>query len=226
VTDEYAVSELMEFLDLPELVDVGPTNGAPGQCLVWRFAEPMLGISSAMVGGGIGLVSWVINFTVDAQYSRFDAADHLEEIARRLRLVGRGVAMMTAVDVACRCGATCDGATATATVGVRIPVWAASRDRSDEVDATPGTINIVAASPIRLSEAALVNAVATVTEAKVQALFDHQIPGTGTASDAVCILCPRGGEAEAFGGPRSTWGGRLALATYDTVAAGIKRQRA
>lgn len=108
---------------LPELVAVEPTNGALGPCLVWRFAEPLLAISSSIVGGGI------------------------------------------------------------------------------------------------------VNAVATITEAKVQALLERQVLGTGTASDALCILCPLVGDAETFGGPRSTWGARLALATYDAVAAGIVRQR-
>lgn len=187
----------------------------------------MLAISSSIVGGGIGSVSWVLNLTVDADYSRLDPVEHLGEVAERLRLTGRGVGLMTAVDVATWTTANADGATVCATVGVRRPVWAADRQRTAvSAGVQPGTINLVAAVPMRLSEAALVNVVATITEAKVQALFDRQIAGTGTASDAVCVLCPIGGGGEElFGGPRSTWGGRLAQGTYDAVSAGIARQR-
>jgi hypothetical protein len=71
--------------------------------------------------------------------------------------------------------------------------------------------------PARLSEAALVNAIATVAEAKAQALGDLGIPGTGTCTDATVIRCPRGGPVDGYGGPRSTWGARLARAAYEAV---------
>jgi adenosylcobinamide amidohydrolase len=45
------------------------------------------------------------------------------------------------------------------------------------------------------------------------------------ASDAVCVLCPVDGPADLFGGPRSTWGSRLARATYDAITDGLLRQR-
>jgi len=66
----------------------------------------------------------------------------------------------------------------------------------------------------------MINAVATVTEAKAQALWDCGIAATGTASDAVCIVCPDDGPAHPFGGPRSQWGSRLARAVYRAVVAG------
>jgi adenosylcobinamide amidohydrolase len=209
----------------PMLVDAGPTRGASGHCLVWRLAVPMRAISSSIVGGGIGPASWVINMTVDSDYARLDPAAHLDEVAARLGLVERGVGLMTAVDVASRTTATCEAAVVTATVGVRRPVWAADPDRLPKPGpAEPGTINLVAFVAERLSDAALVNVVATITEAKVQALLDHRIDGTGTASDAVCILCPTRGDPNPFGGPRSVWGGRLAQATYDAISTGIAKQ--
>jgi hypothetical protein len=36
---------------IPLLVDIGRSGGATGQRLVWRFTEPMLAISSAIIGG-------------------------------------------------------------------------------------------------------------------------------------------------------------------------------
>lgn len=210
----------------PSLVDVGSADGALGPCLVWRFDRPVLAISSSIVGGGIGPVSWVINLTVESDYSRLDPAEHLGEVADRLGLEGRGIGLMTAVDVGKWTRAASDEAVVFATVGVSRPVWAADPHRPPASGAAaPGTINLVAFVPVRMSAAALVNSVATVTEAKVQALAAHEVPGTGTASDAVCVLCRGGGDEEPFGGPRSAWGGRLAHATFDAVAAGIVRQR-
>jgi adenosylcobinamide amidohydrolase len=83
-----------------------------------------------------------------------------------------------------------------------------------------GTINILVVLPERLADAALVNAVATATEAKVQALRDLGLHATGTATDAVCVACPDEGRAGAFGGPRSVWGARLARAVHAAVLTG------
>jgi adenosylcobinamide hydrolase len=84
----------------------------------------------------------------------------------------------------------------------------------------PGTVNIVAWLPRRLSDPALVNAVATITEAKTQAIRDLGLPATGTATDAVCVLCPPTGDPASYGGPRSRWGEPLARAAYRAVLAG------
>jgi adenosylcobinamide hydrolase len=78
------------------------------------------------------------------------------------------------------------------------------------------------ALPERLCDAALVNAISTATEAKTQALWDAGVRGTGTATDAVCLLCPSEGDAHAYGGPRSTWGSRLARAVHRAVLAGCQ----
>ncbi len=86
----------------------------------------------------------------------------------------------------------------------------------------PGTINTVVQMPVRLSPAAAVNAVITVTEAKTQALIDIGIPGTGTASDAVVVLWPGDGPVESFAGPRSPWGARVAQAGHAAILAGIE----
>ncbi|BAN00972.1 hypothetical protein YM304_06580 [Ilumatobacter coccineus YM16-304] len=228
------------------MLEIDGSPGAPGLCLVWRFASVRRGISSSIVGGGIGSVSWALNMTVDDDYSRYDPDQHLLDTSDRLGLQGRGLAMMTAVAVSAFQTADVDGAVACATVGVSRPVWAADpsarRDeprpdaRRSPADAEfrpevatarrPGTINLIVSLPTRLTDAALVNAVSTATEAKVQALLDAGVDGTGTASDAVAIVCAPDGPAEQFGGPLSTWGSRLALAVYDATTAGITAQRA
>ena len=188
--------------------------------LVWRFDAPVRVISSAPHGGGIGLRSWVLNAQVPSDYSRLDPAAHIADIAATLALEGAGVGMLTAADVRAVREATDGGVDAAVTVGLRQPTWAAAPHETAEL---VGTINVVAWIPVCLSATALVNVVATVAEAKAQALFEAGVAGTGTATDAVVIACPdeHAGDGEAFGGPRSTWGARLARATHAAVRAGI-----
>jgi adenosylcobinamide amidohydrolase len=87
-----------------------------------------------------------------------------------------------------------------------------------------GTVNIVILVPVQLSDAALVNAVATATEAKAQAIVELGHPGTGTPTDAVTVLCPAGGPVAEYGGPRSRWGAPLARAVHAAVRAGGARE--
>jgi adenosylcobinamide amidohydrolase len=88
----------------------------------------------------------------------------------------------------------------------------------------PGTVNIVVTLPVALSDAALVNAVATATEAKVQALLDAGLDCSGTPTDAVCVAAPEPGPdgGEPFAGPRSPWGARIARAVHTAVLAGAR----
>lgn len=196
-------------------------------CLTWRLQEPMLVSSTAPAGGGIGARDWVVNVQVPNGYARRDIEAHIAEIARTLGLAGPGVGMLTAAEVARV--AVCDdepGVRVEATVGLSSPGWAAAPDGADAARAQaearlPGTINVVAFVPVRHSDAALANLLCTVTEAKVQAMINRGIPGTGTASDAVTVLCPASGPVEPFGGPRSIWGARVARAVYAALRAGI-----
>jgi adenosylcobinamide amidohydrolase len=190
--------------------------------LVWRSELPFRCVSSGALGGGIALRSWVFNAEVSLDYGRDDADGHLAEIADELGLpAGHGTGLLTAARVLHRVTATDGGAGCAATVGVSTPTWAAAPDGTWSRWA-PGTVNLVCTVPAPLSDAALVNAVVTATEAKTQALLDAGVPGTGTASDAVVVCCPPGG-GEPYGGPRSTWGARLARAVHAAVAAGTEQ---
>jgi len=188
--------------------------------LVWRFAAATTVASTASCGGGLGERRWLINAQVSSDYRRRDQARHGAELAAAAGLTGTGVVMFTAVDVRSVKRSSDGGVQVDATIGLTLPVWAAAPEAAVAAPA-PGTINIVAQLPVRLTDAALLNALTTATEAKSQALQAAGIPGTGTASDAVTVSCPVSGPAEPFGGPRSTWGARLARAVHDAVRGGI-----
>ena len=184
-------------------------------------------ISSGVAGGGIGLREWVLNAQVPAGYSRMDPAVHVAELAAGLGLEGNGVGLLTAARVSDLVQRDDEDVHAVATVGLRVPTWAAAPsgrgDREMLPAWRPGTINIIVSVPVPLSDAAYVNAVMTATEAKTQALLDAGFRASGTASDAICFAAPAAGEPEDFAGPRSLWGARIARAVHSAVHAGAVR---
>ncbi|MDE0803562.1 MAG: adenosylcobinamide amidohydrolase [Acidimicrobiales bacterium] len=208
---------------------VDPRSDDTRHAAVWSFADPVAAISSAPVGGGTAAVDWALNIGVTDPYHRTDLDAHAREVAAKLGLVGTGAALLTAYDVQRIVRAEDSGVVVDATVGVTKPTWAADEDgvharRSDDAW-IPGTINIVVQCPVALSPAAAVNAVMTVTEAKSQALIEAGVPGTGTASDAVLVCWPPTVPAEAFGGPRSVWGARIARAVHAAMVEGLEVHR-
>ncbi|GIE32872.1 adenosylcobinamide amidohydrolase [Actinoplanes italicus] len=207
-------------------------DGLDVPLLLWRFPEPLLAVSSAVLGGGTGPREWLINASVAMSYARPDPDAHLASLAAGLGLTGPGIGLLTGVDVADVVATRDDNVQVHATVGLGAPIQAASPDSGFDhrpagsvsaesgFDHRPGTVNIVVWVPERLSGGALVNAVATATEAKAQALAELGLAATGTATDAVCVLCPLGGPPAAYGGPRSRWGAPLARAVHRAVLIG------
>ncbi|MDL4774481.1 adenosylcobinamide amidohydrolase [Spirillospora sp. NBC_01491] len=213
-------------------------DGARLASSVWRAGPGLRTISSAMLGGGIGAASWVLNAQVAGAYARTDPVAHLRELAASHGLDGPGVGMLTAASVARTARGSDEGVAVSATVGLRVPTWASSPAGAPDPELVPlqvdgpppprvhrpGTVNIVVSLPVPLEDAALVNAVMTATEAKTQALLEAGYPCTGTASDAICVAAPApvpgGTEPDPFAGPRSVWGARIARAVHAAVYAG------
>ncbi|TDQ45985.1 adenosylcobinamide amidohydrolase [Actinorugispora endophytica] len=208
-------------------------GGRDRAALLWRAGPGWRMAASGVMGGGLARRDYVLNAEVDGDYRRTDPAAHLAEIAAGCGVSGDGVGLLTAADVTRACFAEDGGVEVLATVGIGRPTWAAADRALDEarigapLDGNgPGTINIIVAVPAALSDAALVNLVATATEAKVQALLENGYACTGTASDAVCAAGLVAGVPESarepFGGVRSRWGARAARAVHAAVAAGAR----
>ena len=205
-------------MDVRQEIRTRREGGRELPLLLWRFGTPVRTIASAPHGGGVGMRRWVINAGVPGSYSRRDPDRHLATLGVSLGLPGRGVGMLTAADVRAFTTGADHGVEVVATVGLTHPVLAAAPDEGP--GELVGTINMLALGPAQLSDAALVNAVATATEAKTQALHDAGYRSTGTPTDAVCIVCTDTSVPAAFGGPRSVWGARLARAVHQAVLAG------
>jgi adenosylcobinamide amidohydrolase len=225
----------------------GP-DGLP--TLVWEPGAGWRAISSAVLGGGIGPLSWLVNAQVPDGYRRMDPDRHLAAIAAGLGLAPPGVGLLTAARVADVEVVRDSGVVVAATVGIGRPTWAAAGptvspavglaagpaagpaagERESAAGYRPGTINILVCVPVPLEDSALVGAVITATEAKVQGLLDASVGCSGTASDAICVAAPdpagalgAGRSAEAFAGPRSHWGSPIGRAVHAAVHAGVRR---
>ena len=189
---------------------------------LWHPGPGYRMISTGVLGGGLGPREWVLNAEVPAAYARTDPAEHLRELARGLGLTGPGVGLLTAARVTDLIQRQDEEVRAAATVGLRVPTWAAAPPGHPDPElAPPGTINVIVALPVPLTDAAYVNAVVTATEAKTQAVLDAGFAATGTATDAICIAAPIDPtREEAFAGPRSVWGARIARAVHAAVHSG------
>ena len=197
-------------------------GGADLPALAWRPPAPVRVAATSVLGGGIGERAWFLNATVPADYPAADPEGDLRELAAAMGLAGDGVGMLTAKDVRAAVRVDEGGVRVLATVGLGWPTWAAAPDGDDGRAQAAGTVNVLVVVPAALGDAALVNAVATATEAKVQALLEAGVDGTGTASDAVCVAAASEGPVEPYGGPRSRWGAPLARAVHRAVLRGAR----
>ena len=202
----------------------------PDHALLATLPAPHRCLSSAVLGGGFSTARHGLNLQVAHDYARTDPDVHLTEVAAANGLdPGEVVGMLTAADV--RAGVRRDRgpASAVATVGIGQPLAAAGR-RPRPLPRV-GTINVFIVVRRALSDAALVTAVQTATEAKAQALADagvralnHHGPATGTATDAICVAAPPGGEV-AFAGPATAIGAAIAHAVHGAVLSGARIHR-
>jgi adenosylcobinamide hydrolase len=184
-------------------------------------------LSSAVLGGGLAGARHWLNLQVPHDYGRTDPEVHLAEVAAANGLdPDEVIGMLTAADV--RAGVRRDRGpvSAVATVGIGQPLAAAGR-RPRPLPRI-GTINVFVCVRHGLTDAALVTAVQTATEAKTQALSDagvralnHYGPATGTATDAICVATPPGCDVP-FAGPATAVGAAIAHAVHGAVLSGAR----
>ncbi|MDX6717474.1 MAG: hypothetical protein QOH30_4032 [Baekduia sp.] len=200
------------------------SDPVPG-ALVVDFGGARRCLSSAVVGGGLRTAHAWLNLQVRHGYARLDPDVHLrDEMAARGLEPATTLGVMTAADVERATEHAEPGTRAIATVGIGVPLAAAGR-RLREVPPV-NTINIIVLTDAPLTDAGLVYAVQTATEAKAQALADagvaarnHDGPATGTATDSICVAA-RPGATEPFAGPMAPAGAAIAHCVHAAVLAG------
>ena len=199
-----------------------PRPWLDGDALVLELDAEWDCLSSAVLGGGSARMRSWLNLQVPPDYGRTDPERHLAE--RGAGLAAPVVGMMTAADVGAFAEAREGSARALATVGVTHALAAAGR--RPRMVPSVGTINVLVLAGAPLTGAGLAGALQTAVEAKAQALADARVPAansdgpaTGTATDSICVACPRGA-GEPFAGPATKTGSEIARAVHAAVLAG------
>jgi iron complex transport system ATP-binding protein len=199
--------------------------------VVVKAAMPLAVVSSALVGGGLGVVDAVLNVHVPKGFACVDAVATVAAFAHRRAVVTPYVGLLTAAlteraeTAVVRRGPL--SAMAIATVGLSNRITAGVSPAA--ALSAPGTINTIVIVDGDAEPAALVNALMTVTQVTMLALVEAGVKGTdghvatGTSTDAVVIATTQRGARQRFGGPVSELGWVVAQAAGVAVRRGITR---
>lgn len=167
--------------------------------------------ASTGIAGGLDSVSTLINHTVPAGWSHEDPEKELEIIAAESGVDRNFFGLLTAVPVQYCCILQYDYITVFITAGVR-----------REPPADSGTINIIVCSSQGMEDAALLETIIVVTEAKAEALQVLGFPFSGTLTDAVMIGC-EGVIQHQYAGRSTDTGRRIREAVLHGIPEAIKR---
>ncbi len=185
-------------------------------------------LSSAIVGGGLTRARVILNRHVVKNYAHPNPAADLRAFALARGLNEPFVGLMTAahLEYATIAEEAHDPirVAAIATVGLSHPTAAGL---TPPFTAAGATINLILLIDARLAPAAQVNAALTATEAKVAALFEHDIrtdagqAATGTATDSVVVACTDRGPRLTYAGPVTPVGWLIGRAARRAIHEGV-----
>lgn len=158
--------------------------------------------------GGISSVKTLLNVTVPGNFSE-DAGVFIDRISAKNGFLCPQFGLLTAVPMNNLCIAQYDYIT--------VFVTAAVSDKNR-------TINIIATSARPLSDAALLGAMMTITEAKMQVLIERKLPGTAGPTDAIIIAAEKSAAApEEFAGPLTETGDKISKAVHHALTEALVR---
>jgi iron complex transport system ATP-binding protein len=193
----------MDKLDFP-----GIALTRTAEVLVVHSQQPLTVLSSAVVGGGMARVRYLLNRHVHHDYHCLDPGADLVAFARNQGIGEAFVGLMTAVSlekarVVTR-RAACLTVAAVVTAGLSN---ATNPGLSSSVTPGPGTINMILLLDACLTPAAMVNAVIMATEVKTQVLLARGVRtpegyvATGTSTDTIAVASTGRGIPLAYAGP-------------------------
>lgn len=126
--------------------------------------------------------------------------------------------------------ATVDDVTATCLATVGLSNGERIGTRSREPVPMAGTVNILVHVSTALTDAALLETMSVVTEARTAAIIDSGVKRdgvriTGTGTDCIVVASPLDGAPEAFAGLHTAIGEAVGRCTYEAIADGIETWR-
>lgn len=221
------MEDAMKYVKSTEIVEDGELAVA-----VVRLTEKMEVFSTAVLNGGCTMSDTLFIMQVPHTFESFDPIPVIEGSRDRLGLPKDSVGMMTAAEVkhvftAIRSehdgietmAAVTAGLSNQVVAGDILENWEERKKISMERYRAliAGTINIIGISPLPLNCEGKINMVMAMTEAKTAALNTLGYRETGTTSDSVAVVSPRGGEREKYAGT----GTSLGISMCRSVKAGV-----
>ncbi|MGE4577845.1 MAG: adenosylcobinamide amidohydrolase [Candidatus Methanomethylophilaceae archaeon] len=206
---------------------------------VIRLKDEMEVLSSAVLNGGEGLTRCLFIMEVPKNYMCGNPAGHAESVRKGLGLPPDAVGFMTAAEVryvfntkltefsgTSAFAAVTAGLSNQVVAGELLEDWERrsklSSERSKALHA--GTINVIGVSSVPMTEAAKVNIMIAMTEAKTAALSSLGYRETGTTSDAIAIVSPIGGAREEYAGTGTSIGIAMARSVRECVRTALIRR--
>jgi adenosylcobinamide hydrolase len=202
----------------------GVTVTTDAEAVQVRSVRPLRILSSAVVGGGLTTAQDMLNVHVDKDYDGDRPSDDLAAFAVARGVSGGFIGLMTAAETQYACSETVSAGDMRVTAVVSMGLTnVAAAGVTPPAPPLPGTINAVVLADAALTDAAMVNAVITVTEAKALALaaWDVRTPDgdlvAGTSTDSVVIACTGAGAELEYAGTATTIGWLMARAVRDAI---------
>jgi iron complex transport system ATP-binding protein len=193
----------MDKLDFP-----GVVLTRTAEVLVVHSQQPLTVLSSAVVGGGMVCVRYLLNRHVHRDYHCLDPAADLVAFARSQGISEAFVGQMTTVSLQKARVITLRTETLTVTAMVTAGLSnATTPGLSAPATPGPGTINMILLIDACLTPAAMVNAVITATEVKTHVLMVRGVrtpegyAATGTSTDAIAVASTGNGTPLEYAGP-------------------------
>ncbi|WP_164553338.1 adenosylcobinamide amidohydrolase [Brevibacillus marinus] len=203
-----------------------------------RCQEPFRACSNALWNGGLARAQAILNSRVAGAYQ---STDPQADVQRMIRQLGADpaltIGMLTAAQVSAAGVARMEGeqfrlcAIVTAGVGNAVR---AGRAHKTYPAYQADTINTIVLLDGKLTDAAMLNALITATEAKAAALQDTGVrdamglAATGTSTDAVVIAVrpdPQYRHVHLYAGTATTLGDALAKAVYAATVTAVENER-
>jgi iron complex transport system ATP-binding protein len=208
----------------------GVTMTLTEEALILHSERALHVLSSAVVGGGFGEVSYIVNRHVHGGYDHPEPENDLRAFAHAVGIAEPFVGMMTAARLDTLRAVTLEsGGLMVAclnTMGLSNPT---SAGLSEPARCARGTINTILLIDGNLSDAAMVNAVITATEAKAAVLMSRRVRtpvgylATGTSTDAIVVACTGEGERIRYAGPATEVGWLIGRCVRKAMSGAVGR---
>ncbi len=190
------------------------------------FGAPQRTLSWAILGGGFGVHRRVVWHFV----KRAELTEEVDVLALcKERLAARGFESAVALLTARHLGPYADARVRHGEVAARAIVTSglgnALRAGDPPEHKSPlGTINVLCHLSVRLSDAAMLEALALASEARTLALLELDYPSvltkkpaTGTGTDCIVIACPHSGPVHAYAGKHTEVGAAVGQSVYEAM---------